>query len=174
ALAWGAAWGPGAGLGAALSLGAALTLSRPVNGIALSSLNSAQWQSLANGIMTYVLAAVAAGAVSRVLMRSSEQVRAATEEAIRARERAARLAERDSLARAIHDSVLQALALIHKRGREVAGTAGTAAAEVRNHADMAAQQEEVLRGLILREPEEAPATGLASLRDRLESLSRGS
>ncbi|MEA2447314.1 MAG: hypothetical protein QOK47_951, partial [Actinomycetota bacterium] len=89
-----------------------------------------------------------------------------------ARERAARLEERDSLARHIHDSVLQALAYIHKRGRELAGSTPPDAEEVRRLADLAAEQESGLRALILRDPDEAPQ-GSASLRDALETVARG-
>src|SRR6266545_2921444 len=64
-------------------------------------------------------------------------------------ERAARLAERESLARQIHDSVLQALALVHKRGRELA-------AQVAGLAEMAAGQERALRALVLRDPDDGP------------------
>ncbi len=119
ALAWGAARGPYVGLSVALVLGAAGIFSRPLNDVPLGDLTAGQVQSLVNGAVNYALAAVAAGVVSRVLTRTSEEVRAASEVAIRERERAARLAERESLARAIHDSVLQALAHIHKRAREL-------------------------------------------------------
>jgi signal transduction histidine kinase len=172
ALAWGAARGPLVGLGAAAVLGVAGVFSRPLNGVPLGDLDTGQIQSLVNGAVNYALAAVAAGVVSRVLTRTSEEVRAASEVAIRERERAARLAERESLARAIHDSVLQALAHIHKRGRELGSAPEVPGAEVRRLAEMAAEQESALRSLILRKPAEAP-TGTASLRDRLEEVARG-
>ncbi|MFL5797335.1 MAG: sensor histidine kinase [Actinomycetota bacterium] len=171
ALAWGAARGPFVGLAAALVLGVAGAFSRPLNDVGLGDLIAGQVQSLVNGAVNYALAAVAAGVVSRVLTRTSEEVRAANEQAIRERERAARLAERESLARAIHDSVLQALAHIHKRGRELGDAPEVSGVEVRRLAEMAAEQESALRSLILREPAEAP-TGTASLRDRLEEVAR--
>lgn len=171
ALAWGAARGPSVGLGVALVLGAAGIFSRPLNDVPLGDLTAGQVQSLVNGAVNYALAAVAAGVVSRVLTRTSEEVRAASEVAIRERERAARLAERESLARAIHDSVLQTLAHIHKRARELGSVPEVPGAEVRRLAEMAAEQESALRSLILREPAEAP-TGTASLRDRLEEVAR--
>lgn len=89
---------------------------------------------------------------------------------MRARERTARLAERESLARQIHDSVLQALALVHKRGKELGANPSVRGEEVRRLAEMAGKQEQQLRSLILREPEEPPA-GMASLREALESVS---
>jgi signal transduction histidine kinase len=172
ALAWGAARGPWAGLAASLCLGVAGIFSRPINGVPLSELDANQVQSLVNGFVNFLLAGVAAGVVSRVMNRSAEQVRAASEEAMRERERAARLAERESLARTIHDSVLQALALIHKRGRELAEQPDIGPDEVRRLADMAGKQEEELRSLILREPDRGP-TGTASLRAQLEAVARG-
>jgi signal transduction histidine kinase len=50
----------------------------------------------------------------------------------------ARLAERESLAWQIHDSVLQALALVHKRGRELAADGPVQADQVAGLAEMAA------------------------------------
>jgi signal transduction histidine kinase len=105
--------------------------------------------------------------VSRLLQRTAEQARRATDDLVRERERGARLAERESLARQIHDSVLQALALVHKRGQELASSPSPSPADVASLADLAGKQEEALRGLILREPEEGPA-GLRSLREALE------
>jgi signal transduction histidine kinase len=102
------------------------------------------------------------------LVRTAEQADRATQELVRERERAARLAERESLARQIHDSVLQALALVHKRGSELAATPAPSAEEVGRLADLAGQQEKTLRGLILREPQEPPA-GQRSLRQALEA-----
>ncbi|MFN2590864.1 MAG: sensor histidine kinase [Actinomycetota bacterium] len=169
ALAWGAAWGPWRGLAASVVLGVAGALSRPINGVSFGELDAGQLQSLANGAVNFVLAAVAAGVVSRLLRRSSEQVRLATDEAMRERERSARLAERDALARAIHDSVLQALALIHKRGRELGETKMVPAEELRHLSEVAGRQEAALRSLILREPDRGPS-GTSSLRARLESM----
>jgi signal transduction histidine kinase len=65
--------------------------------------------------------------------------------------------------------VLQSLALVHKRGRELSEQTPTVPAEeVRRLADVAAQQERVLRSLILQEIDAAP-TGTASLRRTLEA-----
>ncbi|MBW3608930.1 MAG: hypothetical protein KY463_11345 [Actinobacteria bacterium] len=90
---------------------------------------------------------------------------------MRERERAARLSEREKLARQIHDSVLQALSYIHKRGRELAGQEDVAADDVADLARLAARQESELRSLILRDPEDAPL-GRASLREALEHVAR--
>ena len=71
------------------------------------------------------------------------------------------------MGRAIHDSVLQALALVHKRGKELSQKGMVSGEAVGELAEMAGKQEEVLRALILREPEEPPV-GMASLRDAVE------
>jgi signal transduction histidine kinase len=170
-LVWGAAGGPLPGLGAGAVLAVAYILSRPVNGISLGELPTGQLLGLGSVGVNYLLAGGAVGVVGRLLDRSAEQVRASTEEAMRARERTARIAEREALARQLHDSVLQALALIHKRGRELGANETVHGEEVRRLADMAGHQEEELRSLILREPVEPPA-GMASLRDALEAIGR--
>jgi len=139
------------------------------NGIDLTTLDAADLLNLAGGVLNFVLAGGAVGLVARLLQRSADQLRLATEETIRARERAARLAERESLSRQIHDSVLQALTLVHKRGRELAAGGPVPADQVAAMAEMAAGQERALRTLILREPAEEP-TGAASLRAVLEDL----
>lgn len=171
-LSWGVAYGAAGGLVSGAILAGALALSRPVNGVALTDLPGRQIQSLANAGVLYLLSGAAVGVVSRLLVRSAEAVQRATDELVRERERAARLAERESLARRIHDSVLQALALVHKRGREIAASGSPSIARVAELAELAGQQEATLRSLILREPEEAPA-GLVSLRESLEAVALG-
>jgi signal transduction histidine kinase len=171
AVTWGAARGVGGGVAAGLVLGASLVAGQLANGIDLAAEEPAVLLDLAGGTLNFVLAGGAVGLVAHLLERSAGQLRQATEETIRARERAARLAERESLARQIHDSVLQALALVHKRGRELAGGGPVPADQVAGLAEMAAGQERALRSLILRDPaaDETPA-GAASLRAALEAL----
>lgn len=70
--------------------------------------------------------------------------------------------ERERLARRIHDGVLQALTLIHRRGLELGGEAGVLA-------DLAAQQERELRKLIARQGEAGPA-GSTDVRELLSRL----
>lgn len=171
AVTWGAARGVGGGVVAGLVLGVSLAAGQLANGIDLAGSEPAVLLDLAGGTLNFVLAGGAVGLVARLLERSAGQLRRATEETIRARERAARLAERESLARQIHDSVLQALALVHKRGRELAADGPVPAGQVADLAEMAAGQERALRSLILREPEdELTPAGAASLRAALESL----
>jgi signal transduction histidine kinase len=166
-LMWGAAFGTLAGFAAALSLCGSLALARPANGISLSGMDGNQLQAFLSGCVYYIASGVAAGLVARLVDRSGDALREATAEAMRERERAARLAERESLGRAIHDSVLQSLALVHKRGRELAQQPTVSAEQVRDLAETAGRQEEILRSLILREPQEPP-NGMASLRDAVE------
>jgi signal transduction histidine kinase len=171
AVTWGAARGVGGGVAAGLVLGASLVAGQLANGIDLAAEEPAVLLDLAGGTLNFVLAGGAVGLVARLLERSAGQLRQATEETIRARERAARLAERESLARQIHDSVLQALALVHKRGRELAAGGPVPPDQVAGLAEMAAGQERALRSLILRDPEaDRTPAGAASLRAALEAL----
>ncbi len=172
ALAIGAGSGVAAGLwaGAALSFG--LALSRPLNGLPFSELSGAEWAALVNGSFYYLAAGGAAGVVSRVLRASAAARAFAMEEAARERERAARLAEREALGREIHDSVLQALSLVGKKGRELTEGPTVAAAEVRGLLELAARQEQELRALLSEPVDEAP-TGSVSLRTALRSAAFG-
>ena len=174
AVTWGAARGVGGGVVAGLVLGASLVAGQLANGIDLAGSEPAVLLDLAGGTLNFVLAGGAVGLVARLLERSAGQLRRATEETIRARERAARLAERESLARQIHDSVLQTLALVHKRGRELAADGPVPADQVAGLAEMAAGQERALRALILRAPDEPTPADAASLRAALESLATAS
>ncbi|MGH2819459.1 MAG: sensor histidine kinase, partial [Actinomycetota bacterium] len=170
-LLWGVSGGPGGGLLAGGLLGFAMLLTRPLNGVALGEIEARAAQNLAGSIINYLAAGLAVGLVSRLLVRSAEQAERATADLVIERERAARLAERESLARQIHDSVLQVLALIHKRGRELSARPDIDPGELARLSDIAGRQEEELRGLVMREPEPAP-TGASSLRDALEATAR--
>lgn len=168
-LSWAVARGLVAGLAAGAAAGAALILSRPANGVPLGDLTTAQWQTLANGIVTYALAGGAVGLVSRLIDRARTDLQVALAERMRETQRAARLAERDALGRQIHDSVLQSLAMVHKKGKELAQHGPVDANEVARLADLAGAQEQALRSLIVRADVEPPQ-GTASLRDHLEAL----
>ena len=165
ALLWGIARGPLGGLAAGAALSVAIVGSRIVNGISVTELDRRDWQNLWGAIVLYVVTGVAVGIVSRLIVRTAEEL-------ARERERAARLSERESLARQIHDSVLQALALVHKRGTELASSPAPKPGDVAQLAEIAAEQEAALRSLILRDPEDAPA-GQRSLREALETSARG-
>ena len=168
---WGATAGSRAGLAIGAVLGVALVAAQQINGVDVLEATTPQLLSLASGALNYVLAGGAVGLVAQLLERSAGELRAAAEETMRAREQEARLSERESLARQIHDSVLQSLAMVHKRARELAGAEPVPAAEVARLAEMAAGQERALRALILRGPDQPPG-GTASLRASLEALAQ--
>ena len=127
-LAWAVADGIRAGVAAALVLGACdLTLRH-------QSLASAYRSPALNGTVLLLLAGVVVGYVSTLATRAERAVQRATE--IEAASR-----ERERLARGIHDSVLQVLALVQRRGAEVGGEA----AEIGR---LAGEQEAALRALI--------------------------
>jgi signal transduction histidine kinase len=170
-MAWGAARGLGPGLLAGATLAAAYVLSRPVNGLPLGDLSPGQIQNIATTVVIFLAIGAAVGAVSRMQQRASRQLREVMQEALSERERAGRLQEREKLAREIHDSVLQVLALVHKRGRQLAKQEPIPPSAVLELAGMAAAQEDWLRSLILRQPVVEPRED-ASLRAALESLAR--
>ena len=94
--------------------------------------------STAGNLFLLLLAGAVVGYAS-VLVRE-----AATDRA-RATELAARTAERERLARAVHDGVLQVLAYVQRRGMEIGG-------EATELARAAGEQEEALRALIRGQP----------------------
>jgi signal transduction histidine kinase len=171
ALLWGATRGIGGGIFAAAVLTIALAATRPITGVPLRELSDEDMLNFVNGSVYYFAAGAATGVFSRLFSRWAIEFRALADTAIRARERAARLGERDAMVRTIHDSVLHALVLIARRGRELGRQPQVPGDEVLRMAEMASEQEKTLRALILREPEEGPQ-GTASLRDQLEARAR--
>ncbi|HYU56983.1 MAG TPA: ATP-binding protein [Actinomycetota bacterium] len=166
--------GAGAGLagllaGAALSVG--LVFSRLANGLAPGDL-IADWANLVNGSVYYLAAAAATGVVRRVLVTSAAERADALEEAARQRDRAVRLAERDALSREIHDSVLQALALVGKKGKELANLPSVPPEELRELIDLTARQERALRTL-LSEPPGEPPEGMMAVKAALDEAASG-
>jgi len=167
ALAWGAARGVWGGLAAGTTLGL-VSVAAGVSADGVAAAGTPLIPLLRDPVY-FVLAGGGLGFVADLLERSTAQVRAAQVEQVRATERAARATERESLGRQIHDSVLQALALVHKRGRELAAHPHVPGHEVARLADLAAAEERSLRAMILRPPDDAPRDeGTAALRDRLE------
>jgi signal transduction histidine kinase len=167
AMTMGAAYGLPGGLGSGLALSVALLASRPLNGVPLGDLTAGQWAAIGNGAFYYLAAGGAVGLIDRVLTRSGAERRRAVEEAARERELAARLSERESLGRRIHDSVLQALTLISKRGAELATRPSVPSPEVRELVELASDQERALRALLQSSPV-APPPGTVSVREVLE------
>jgi signal transduction histidine kinase len=111
-------------------------------------------QTSVTGTAIMVMAAAALGYLGNIATIAQEQLRqsAAVE---------AGHAERDRLARGIHDSVLQVLALVQRRGEELGG-------EAADLGRLAGEQELALRALV-----NAPApqpTGMVDLRDVVAPL----
>jgi signal transduction histidine kinase len=143
-LAWAVAGGIRAGVVAALVLGVCdLTLRH-------QSLASAYRSPALNATVLLLLAGVVVGYVSTLAARAERAVQRATE--IEAGSR-----ERERLARGIHDSVLQVLALVQRRGAEVGGEA----AEIGR---LAGEQEAALRALIAADADGAIGYGDLDLR----------
>ncbi len=149
ALAWGARRGLRGGAVAGAVLGAVYLAAHVVQGLVLDRLDERLLDVLGDAF-SLVLAGAGIGLVSTLLQRSAAALAAAQADRLRAREEAARLAEREELGRQVHDSVLQVLTLVHKRGRELAGQPVVDPAQVGELADLAAAQERALRGLVLR------------------------
>jgi signal transduction histidine kinase len=170
ALTMGAGGGVALGLASGGILTVGLVLSRIANGAELDK--GEVLGDLVNGAFYFVAAGGAAGVVRRVLLRSAAERDRALEEAAKERERAARMAEREALGREIHDSVLQALALVGKRGKELAAQPSVPAADLRELVDLAGGQEQRLRAL-LSEPPVEPPPGTVALRTVLEAAAFG-
>ncbi len=127
ALAWAVVGRARAGAAAAVVIGACVVLLRePL---------VATYQSTAlDGPIILLMAAMLVGYVSTLLTRAEQALQRATE--IEAASK-----ERERLARTIHDSVLQVLAMVQRRGTE----AGGEAAEIGR---LAGEQEAALRALV--------------------------
>ncbi|MGH3864499.1 MacS family sensor histidine kinase [Actinokineospora sp.] len=102
-------------------------------------------------------------AIGGVLGLAATTSRQSAERLAKALRVEAATAERERLARTIHDSVLQVLARVRKRGREVGGEAAELAEE-------AGRQEVALRALVSAAPLESAEDGTADLRPRLQVL----
>ncbi|HJS27475.1 MAG TPA: ATP-binding protein [Actinomycetota bacterium] len=172
ALTMGAATGVVGGLLAGLALSVGLVWSRVTNGYALGDLEGEHWGDIVNGAVYYLSAGGAAGVVRRALRTSTLERSRALEEASREHDRAVRLAERDALGREIHDSVLQALAMVVKRGKELTAQTSVASQDVGELVELAGRQEQALRKLLSELPGEPPA-GMVSVRSALETVATG-
>jgi signal transduction histidine kinase len=139
-LAWAVWGGRRLGVTAALVLGVANLLVHAVAGTAGGIGNTTL-----NGIVLLLLAGLVVGQVVRLAREAEARL-------ARAVELEAATRERERLARRIHDSVLQVLAMVQRRG----GEAGGEAAELGR---LAGEQEAALRALIGA----GPATGSAAV-----------
>ena len=141
------AGGPWAGMAAALPVWAGDLIERRI----LPS------QSTFDGLVLLLVA----GGVGGYVVRLSLQAEAAIDSAAR---KEAKIAERERIARSIHDSVLQVLALVSSRGKALGGEA----AEL---GSLAAAQEAALRTLVSGDSTEPDAeTGLVDVRGLIDVL----
>ncbi len=149
----GSIWTPGAVLACALFFGIRGGLAGAVVISTMLLLISATFRTELGDIELILLVGIVIGFASTVLRRSAERLRRAV-----AAEAAAQ--ERERLARAVHDGVLQVLGLLRRRGSELGGDAGELGA-------LAGEQEFALRTLLTTGP--APVDG-AGRRDLAAAL----
>ncbi len=143
-LAWAVSGGRRRGAVAALVLG----------GIDLATRERISQSSL-TGVILMLLAGVVVGHVARLAVTAEERLQ-------RAVELEAATRERERLARDIHDSVLQVLALVQRRGAQLDGEGGELAR-------LAGEQEAALRALIGRSGDPGDSEGgIRDLRDLLD------
>jgi signal transduction histidine kinase len=128
ALAWAVVGGVWAGAGAAVIIGGCAVLLRDPTSSQTSG------GTVLDGPIILLMAAMIAGYITTLTRRAEQALQQATE-----MEAASR--ERERLARSIHDSVLQVLAMVQRRGLE----AGGEAAEIGR---LAGEQEAALRALV--------------------------
>ena len=151
-LAWAVAEGRRAGLAAGAVLGACDILRH-------HPISSAFNASALNGPILLLLAGWVVGYVSRLAATAELAVQQAAQTEASSR-------ERERIARDIHDSVLQVLALVHRRGAE----AGGEAAELGR---LAGEQETALRALIGAGGAVEPESGQLDLRALLSRETSG-
>ena len=145
-VAWAVTWGVTGGVVAGAVVGVATVVTKGHFG-----------QSSGGSLVLLVLSGAVIGYVVRLALDAQRQL-------ARAVELQAATAERERLARQIHDGVLQALALIHRRGGRLGGDAAALA-------EIAAGQEAALRELVARPASTAPA-GAADVRELVSAAAR--
>lgn len=133
-------------------------------GLALAAVDLGLRQEIDQSIYGNAFLLVIGGPVVGYMCESVQRMALERDDAQRA---AARAEERARLARAVHDGVLQVLALVQRRGGELGGDA----AELGR---LAGEQERELRGLIRGEqPGRGPAVGMVDLAAALAELETG-
>ena len=149
-LAWAVHWGVAGGLVSSVIASAADVTMRPV--VTASTIGN---------VFLLVLAGMTIGYVATSLRTSAR-------ERERAERRAAMAGERERLARAVHDGVLQVLALVQRRGVERGG-------DLAELGRLAGEQESALRGLIQTSTaDSASARGRTDLVAALRALASAS
>jgi signal transduction histidine kinase len=171
-LTWAATAGLVPGLAVAGVFFVPLALSRPLNDLPYDQLSAGEIAGVITMGVYYAFGAVTIGLFAGTLERAARDLRRANEAALAERERAARSREREAMARTLHDSVLQSLALVQRRGRELAAQDRIAGSDVAELARVAEEEERQLRALLRREPEDAPE-GTLPLRTVLQAAAFG-
>jgi signal transduction histidine kinase len=149
-----------------------LALSRPLNDLPYAELSAGEIAGVITMGVYYAFGAVTIGLFSATLERAARDLRRANEAAIGERERAARSREREAMARTLHDSVLQSLALVHRRGRQLSKQPHVEGSEVAELVQVVEEEERALRSLLQRQPEDAPE-GALPLRTVLQAAAFG-
>jgi signal transduction histidine kinase len=149
ALAWAVVGGARAGAVAAVLIGTCVLLLSQGH----EPLISGNQSTALNGPIILLMAGVLVGYISTLMTRAERALQRATE--IEAASR-----ERERLARTIHDSVLQVLAMVQRRGTE----AGGEAAEIGR---LAGEQEAALRALVSGDGPASPQSGQLDLSTHL-------
>ena len=149
AAAWAVAWGPLGGVSAGLIIGLGDVLER-----------GALTAAVAQNTVYVLLTGLVIGYLAHFGKRAEQALNEATETQ-------AATAERERLARDIHDSVLQVLALVQRRGLEIGGDA----AEL---ASLAGEQESALRALVGAPHQRRVAGEPVDLRELLAPRASGS
>jgi signal transduction histidine kinase len=152
----GSIWTPGAVLACALAYGVRGGLAGAVAVSTALVLFQADWRAEVADIQLLVLAGLTIGYAATVLRRSAERLR-------RAIASEAAMAERERLARAVHDGVLQVLGFVRRRGAEMGGPAGELGA-------LAREQEIALRTLLTTGPAPVDGNGHRDLAAALRML----
>ena len=168
AMLWAAMRGVPGGLAAAIVLAIPLAAARWLNGIPWSAHSLGAVLSIFTGVVYYVIGGVVVGLFTETMDRAAKGLRSANEAAALERERVARLREREAFSRTIHDSILQSLALVHRRGQELAGRSLVEPREVSDLVELVDGQERELRTLLRAAPVDPPEGGVP-LRTVLEA-----
>lgn len=129
-------------------------------GVVLSSVNFATHGYIDVDLSRDAVELVTIGLVVGLATRTALRSAAALAHALRSE---AATAERERLARSIHDNVLQVLARVQRRGAELGGEA----AEL---AQLAGEQEVALRSLVAAAPPDSTPNGEVDLRAHLQIL----
>jgi signal transduction histidine kinase len=155
----GSIWTSGAVLACALAFGIRGALGGTAALAVVLLAVSAQVTPQLYDIQLVLLVSLSIGFASSVLRRQAERLRTAIGSE-------AAMAERERLARAVHDGVLQVLGYVHRRGEALGGEAGRLGA-------LAGEQEIALRTLLTTGPAPVDVQGRRDLADALRMLGSG-